>query len=175
MRETFFLEGNYFSKTPWGASLGVWGSVWGAGVAILALKAYRFADKASFPVVRMEGPADIGQPGPGKGQVWPGQAREKLSPKSIWGAGCGRYCHRVVELLERKASFESKNHVLGAKIDQPRRCQGYTHPSRDVQGTPTQVGTFPPASRSGSYGSGPGWHKCLSILPRGSHLLLEHD
>ena len=33
---------------------------------------------ASFPVVRMEARADFGQLGPENGQVWPGQAAEKL-------------------------------------------------------------------------------------------------
>ena len=52
--------------------MGVWG-------ASLARKAYRFADMASFPVVRMEARADFGQLGPENGQVWPGQAGEKLA------------------------------------------------------------------------------------------------
>ena len=77
----------------------------------------------------------------------------KAGPKSIWGAGCGRYCHRVVELLESK-TLVSVERILflgknGPTQEMPRvhppksRCPRYTHPSR----------TFTPASRNGSYGS----------------------
>ena len=48
-----------------------------AAVAVSGV-AYRFADKASFPDDRMEARADLGQLGPENGQVWPGQAGEKL-------------------------------------------------------------------------------------------------
>ena len=73
------------------------------GVASLALKAYRFADNASFSVDRVEVRTRFGQFGPGEGQFWPGQALAKAVLSSIWVAGCGRSADRVVELLESKA------------------------------------------------------------------------
>ena len=49
----------------------------GLGVQF-GLKSLSIRGHGVFPDDRVEGRTDLGQLGPGKGQLWPGQAGEKL-------------------------------------------------------------------------------------------------
>ena len=92
-----------FPKVPWGVLGGSWGQFGSLGGQFgsksLSIRIHgvfpRRPDRGSHPsrpAGAWEGPALAG-PGWGKAGL-----------KSIWGAGCGRSCHRVVELVETKPS-----------------------------------------------------------------------